>query len=253
VFFEIFENVFSKNGVITAFLFVGIILWFSYFLSDKLTNGRFHGSAIAIILGLILAYLGGVYTGGSKGLADISIFSGLAILGGSMFRDFAIVATAYGLDTKELKKAGAAGVLSLFVGVILSFVIGASVAIVYGYTDPVSITTIGAGAVTFIVGPVTGTALGASSEVMALSIATGIIKSILVMISTPIFAPYVGLNNPRSALIYGGLMGTNSGVAAGLAATDPKLVPYGAMTATFYTGLGCLMVPTILFLLVNTL
>lgn len=253
MFFEIFENVFSKNGVITAFLFVGIILWFSYFLSDKLTNGRFHGSAIAIILGLILAYLGGVYTGGSKGLADISIFSGLAILGGSMFRDFAIVATAYGLDTKELKKAGAAGVLSLFVGVILSFVIGASVAIVYGYTDPVSITTIGAGAVTFIVGPVTGTALGASSEVMALSIATGIIKSILVMISTPIFAPYVGLNNPRSALIYGGLMGTNSGVAAGLAATDPKLVPYGAMTATFYTGLGCLMVPTILFLLVNTL
>lgn len=250
---EIFENVFSKNGVITAFLFVGIILWFSYFLSDKLTNGRFHGSAIAIILGLILAYLGGVYTGGSKGLADISIFSGLAILGGSMFRDFAIVATAYGLDTKELKKAGAAGVLSLFVGVILSFVIGASVAIVYGYTDPVSITTIGAGAVTFIVGPVTGTALGASSEVMALSIATGIIKSILVMISTPIFAPYVGLNNPRSALIYGGLMGTNSGVAAGLAATDPKLVPYGAMTATFYTGLGCLMVPTILFLLVNAL
>ena len=253
MFFEIFENVFSKNGVITAFLFVGIILWFSYFLSDKLTNGRFHGSAIAIILGLILAYLGGVYTGGSKGLADISIFSGLAILGGSMFRDFAIVATAYGLDTKELKKAGAAGVLSLFVGVILSFVIGASVAIVYGYTDPVSITTIGAGAVTFIVGPVTGTALGASSEVMALSIATGIIKSILVMISTPIFAPYVGLNNPRSALIYGGLMGTNSGVAAGLAATDPKLVPYGAMTATFYTGLGCLMVPTILFLLVNAL
>ena len=182
MFFEIFENVFSKNGVITAFLFVGIILWFSYFLSDKLTNGRFHGSAIAIILGLILAYLGGVYTGGSKGLADISIFSGLAILGGSMFRDFAIVATAYGLDTKELKKAGAAGVLSLFVGVILSFVIGASVAIVYGYTDPVSITTIGAGAVTFIVGPVTGTALGASSEVMALSIATGIIKSILVIL-----------------------------------------------------------------------
>ena len=48
-------------------------------------------------------------------------------------------------------------------------------------------------------------------------------------------------------------MGTNSGVAAGLAATDPKLVPYGAMTATFYTGLGCLIVPTLLFLIVNLL
>ena len=48
-------------------------------------------------------------------------------------------------------------------------------------------------------------------------------------------------------------MGTNSGVAAGLAAVDPKLVPYGAMTATFYTGLGCLIVPTLLFLNVNLL
>jgi hypothetical protein len=42
----------------------------------------------------------------------------------------------------------------------------------------------------------------------------------------------------------GGLMGTTSGVAAGLAATDVKLVPYGAMTATFYTGLGCLLCPS---------
>jgi len=46
-------------------------------------------------------------------------------------------------------------------------------------------------------------------------------------------------------------MGTNSGVAAGLAATDPKLVPYGVMTATFYTGLGCLMAPSILYLAVT--
>jgi hypothetical protein len=43
-------------------------------------------------------------------------------------------------------------------------------------------------------------------------------------------------------------MGTTSGVAGGLAATDPKLVPYGAMTATFYTGLGCLMGPSVLFI-----
>ena len=49
-------------------------------------------------------------------------------------------------------------------------------------------------------------------------------------------------------MVYGGLMGTNSGVTGGLAATDPKLVPYGAMTATFYTGLGCLMGPSVLFL-----
>nr|WP_258232846.1 hypothetical protein [Klebsiella pneumoniae] len=43
-------------------------------------------------------------------------------------------------------------------------------------------------------------------------------------------------------------MGSTSGVAAGLAATDPKLVPYGAMTATFYTGLGCLLAPSALYI-----
>jgi len=42
-------------------------------------------------------------------------------------------------------------------------------------------------------------------------------------------------------------MGTTSGVAAGLAATDARLVPYGAMTATFYTGFGCLLAPSVLY------
>jgi malonate transporter MadM subunit len=250
---EIFESVFARNGIITAFLFVGIMVWFSYFLSEKFTKGRLHGSAIAIMLGLILAYWGGVITGGNQGLADISFLSGVGILGGAMFRDFAIVATAYGINTSELKEAGLAGILSLFIGVLLSFVVGAYIAFAFGYTDPVSMTTIGAGAVTYIVGPVTGSALGAESDVIALSVAAGLIKSMLVMISTPLVASYIGLNNPRSALIYGGLMGTTSGVAAGLAATDPKLVPYGAMTATFYTGLGCLLAPSILFLVIKLL
>ncbi|MNJ04251.1 hypothetical protein D3C73_1649200 [compost metagenome] len=63
----------------------------------------------------------------------------------------------------------------------------------------------------------------------------------------------MGLDNPRSAMIFGGLAGTVSGVSAGLAATDRRLVPYGALTATFHTGLGCLMGPTILFLCVKLL
>ena len=42
-------------------------------------------------------------------------------------------------------------------------------------------------------------------------------------------------------MVYGGLMDTTSGVAAGHAATNPKLVPYGAVAETFYTGLGVLM------------
>ncbi|WP_368074916.1 hypothetical protein [Vibrio natriegens] len=103
------------------------------------------------------------------------------------------------------------------------------------------------GAATYIVGPVTGAALGASSEVMALSIAAGIVKSILVMIITPFIAPFIGLNSPRSAIVFGGLIGTSSGVAAGLAATDEKLVPYGCITAAFYTALGCLLGPSLLY------
>ena len=85
---------------------------------------------------------------------------------------------------------------------------------------------------------------------IALSIAIGVIKSIVVTIGTPLLASKIGLNNPQSAMIYGGLMGTTSGVAAGLAATDTKLVPYGALTATFYTGLGCLLCPSILYFIV---
>ena len=112
-------------------------------------------------------------------------------------------------------------------------------------------TTLGAGAATYIVGPVTGSALGASSEIVALSVAAGLVKSILVMTMTPFVAPWIGLDNPRSALIFGGLMGTTSGVAGGLAATDEKLVPYGAMTATFYTGLGCLLGPSVVFMVIR--
>jgi hypothetical protein len=48
-------------------------------------------------------------------------------------------------------------------------------------------------------------------------------------------------------------MGTVSGVAGGLAATDPKLVPYGALTATFHTGIGCLVGPSLLYLAVRTM
>ena len=113
--------------------------------------------------------------------------------------------------------------------------------------------TIGAGAITYIVGPVTGSAIGASSPVMALSIATGVFKAVLVMIGTPFVAKTIGLDNPRSAMAFGGLMGTVSGVTGGLAATDPRLVPYGALTATFHTGIGCLVAPSIFYLIVRAI
>ncbi len=248
---ETLSQVLEKNSLLTAFALVGLIVWVSYWLSDRLTQGRFHGSAIAIIAGLILAYLTGRYTGGSNGLADIGVFAGVGIMGGAMFRDFAIVATAFGVGKDDIRGSGAIGMISVLVGVVVSFTIGAVVAVAFGYTDPVEVSTIAAGAATYIVGPVTGTALGASSEVIALSVGAGLVKSITVMIGTPFVAKAVGLNNPKSAMIFGGLMGTTSGVAGGLAATDERLVPYGAMTATFYTGMGCLLAPSVLFLAVR--
>ena len=250
---DLMAQVMSRYGLITAFAVVGITVWVSYQLSTRLTRGHLHGSAIAIMLGLLAAYVGGVVTGGSRGIADLEIFAGIGLMGGAMLRDFAIIATAFGVNTRELARAGASGVISLFTGVFVSFTIGAAVAYAFGYTDPVSMTTIGGGAATYIVGPVTGAAIGASSDVIALSIAAGLIKSMLVMAGTPFVAPLIGLNNPRSAMIYGGLMGTTSGVAGGLAATDERLVPYGAMTATFYTGLGALLGPSVIFVIIRAI
>ncbi len=250
---DLLAEVLVRNGLVTAFAFVGITVWVSYLVSGKLTRGRIHGSAIAILLGLILAYVGGVTTGGDQGLADIGVLAGVGLLGGAMIRDFAIIATAFGVSIDVIRKAGPGAIVSLFAGVLVSFIVGATVAYGFGYTDPVSMTTIGAGAATYIVGPVTGTAIGASSEVVALSIAAGLVKSMLVMTGTPFVARYIGLDNPRSAMVYGGLMGTTSGVAGGLAATDERLVPYGAMTATFYTGLGCLLGPSVFFVAIRAL
>lgn len=237
----------GKNGLIFAFLFVGVIMLFSFWFSNTFTRKKIPGVALAILIGLGLALFGG-----KKGIADIPLFAGMALLGGSMLRDFTVVATAMGADLDKIKHAGLAGAIALIIGVIASFFFGVIVAYFLGYTDAESLATIGAGACTYIVGPVTGSALGASSDVIAISIAAGVVKTIVTTIGTPLVAKSIQLDNPHSAVVFGGLIGTTSGVAAGLAATDPKLVPYGALTATFYTGLGCLICPSVLYLLLRT-
>ena len=242
---EILDNLFLKNGLVVAFLTVGVIILISEFISRRLFNKRIPGVAIAIVAALVIAYLGE-----DKGIANFSMFSGMALLGGSMLRDFTIVATAMGANLSELKKTGLVGVLSLFIGVTVTFFVGGLIGYALGYTDAKSFTTIGAGACTYIVGPITGAAIGASSELIAISIAIGVIKTIFVTIITPIVAKRIGLDNPGTAMIFGGMIGTTSGVAAGLAATDPKLVPYGALTATFYTGIGVLLCPSVFYLVV---
>jgi malonate transporter MadM subunit len=245
------EELLIKNGFIAALLVTGLVMYLSAVVSERLLRRKVPASALAIIAGLVLAYIGGRITGGTHGIADISGLSGFGILGGAMFRDFAIVSTAMGASFEEVRKAGVIGFASLLIGVVIAFSVGALVAVLMGYTDPVSITTIAGGACSFIVGPITGGALGASSAVVTISIAAGVFKSVLVTIGTPLVAKSIGLDNPQTAMIYGGMIGTTSGVAAGLAATDPRLVPYGAITATFYTGIGCLLCPSILFFVIS--
>ena len=241
-------KVLTKNGLIFAFVLIGLTNLIAYKMA-ALTKGRIHGSAVAIFFGLVLAYIGH----GAKGIASIPMFAGIGMMGGAMFRDFAIVSTAFGADLREIKKVGAVGVLSLLFGLVTSWIAGVAIAYMFGYRSPVDLCTIGAGVATFVVGPVTGAALGASSEVIAISIAAGVVKSVLVMIMTPFVAKMIGLNNPQSAMVFGGIMGTTSGTAAGMAAVDPKLVPYCAMTATFYTGSGCLTFPSIFYLLTKAI
>lgn len=247
---ELIGHATSANALLVAFAAVAVVAWISQVVSRRLTAGRVHGSAIAILLALLAAFVAGSYTGGEKGVADIPALAGIGLLGGAMLRDFAITATAFEVDVAQAKKAGLIGFAALIVGTVLPFAVGVLIAAAFGYSGAVTLTTIGAGAVTYIVGPVTGAALGATSDIIAISIATGVFKAVLVMTATPFVARFMGLDNPRSAMIFGGMMGTVSGVSGGLAATDRRLVPYGALTATFHTGLGCLVAPSVLYLIV---
>ncbi len=244
-------EVLTTYSLITAFVLVGITIKVSYFFSRRFTRGRFHGSAIAILIALFAAWVGGAVTGGENGIADVGMLSGMGLMGGVMLRDLAIVATAFGVRLDEFRNAGAFLVVTVFVGVGIAFVTGAMVAWGFGYTDAVSMTTIGAGTATFVVGPITGTALGASSDVITLSIAAGLVKAIVIMLATPFIARSIGLNNPRSAMIFGGLVGSTCGVAGAFAAIDPRLVPYAAMSAVLYLALSCLIGPTVFFMLVR--
>ncbi len=124
---QVVESVLTKNALLTAFVVVGITMLVSYWASDRLTRGRLHGSAIAILIGLVLACVGGWVTGGTKGIADLPVLSGMGLMGGAMLRDFAIVATAFGVRMEEFLKGGLMGVLSLFVGVVSAFAVGGAV------------------------------------------------------------------------------------------------------------------------------
>lgn len=235
-------EMFLKNGFVLSFLLVGIMMLLTQFISDKILKNKIPAVALSIALGLLLASFGG-----KAGIADIPFFSGMALLGGSMLRDFAILSTAFGASVQEIKKAGWIGVASLFIGMFFNFTVGVIIAHLFGYSDPGDIATLASGTCTFIVGPITGNAVGAQSEIITLSIAAGVTKVLIVSVITPLIKNIVGIKTKTSAMVFGGVMGTVSGVSAALASINPKLIPYGALTATFYTGIAAILCPTVFY------
>ena len=124
---KIFTSMATSYGLVGAFILVAVIMWVSYTFAGLIKQKRM-GSAIAIMIALVVAFIGGKLTGGEKGISDIAIFGGVGLLGGGMMRDYTIVSTAYGVKIDNLKKAGLAGTVALLVGIVFSFVIGVAVA-----------------------------------------------------------------------------------------------------------------------------
>jgi len=250
---DLINDLLSQSELLTAIIIVALALYVGKIINEKILSGKLSAFIVAMVIALLVAGIAGFFTKGSKGLASVAGFSGLAFLGGSMLRDWCIVATAYGAKTSELKRGGAVGAIALLIGIFWSFFIGVSIALFFGFRDPVDLTTIGAGACTLIVGPVTGEGLGASSQAIAISVAAGVTKSIAAMFLIPLMGKFFGWHTPVQAMVVGGLVGSTSGTAAGLTALNKDLVPYGAMTATFYTGLGCLLCPSVGYLIINAI
>src|SRR5580704_1232671 len=125
------SHVLVANSLLTAFAAVGILMWISGAISKYLTFGRIHGSAIAIMLGLALAFAGGVVTGGEKGVADLPALAGIGLMGGAMLRDFAIVATAFEVDVVHARKAGLVGAIALGLGTVVPFILGVLVGVAF--------------------------------------------------------------------------------------------------------------------------
>ena len=175
-------------------------------------------------------------------------------MGGAMLRDFCIVATAFEVQVDEAQQGRMARRRRAVAGHRAALHRRRRRRLAFGYTDAVSMTTIGAGAVTYIVGPVTGAAIGASSDVMALSIATGVVKAIMVMVGTPFAGRVPGAEQRRARRWSSAAWPARSAASApGWRPPTASLVPYGALVATFHTGLGCLMGPSVLFLAVKAL
>ena len=113
---DILDHMARAEALIIAFATIGALMLLSSLLSRRITGGRIHASAFAIMIGLALAYGGGLVSHGHRGLADVVPFSGLVLLGGAMMRDFAVASTAFEVDVARAWRAGVVAFLAVGFG-----------------------------------------------------------------------------------------------------------------------------------------
>ena len=194
---EIIQKLIAEAPLVTAFAFVGIVIWISNQLGRHVFRGHVAGSAIAVRSQGSPWPIGRHCQREDEGACRRRAFCRPCVHGRSDDAGFHHRRDCDEVQVGQAEKAGWLGVIALLLGTVLPFIVGVSVAYAFGYTDAVTLTTIGAGAVTYIVGPVTGAAIGASSGIIALSIATGVLKAILVMVFTPPLAGFMRSRTTR--------------------------------------------------------
>ena len=69
---EALEDLLAKNGFVVALLATGLIILISSWISSTFTNKKIPAAAIAIFVGLLFAYAGGVFTEGKKGIQALA-------------------------------------------------------------------------------------------------------------------------------------------------------------------------------------
>ncbi len=134
------------------------------------------------------------------------------------------------VQAPKTRKAGLISAIALLGG---AAVIVSAVSQAFGIAMRPARATIGAERGDFITsGPVTGAALSASSDVVAPSIATGLIKAILSDGGAPMAARWMSWITRARRWCSGGLAGTVSGVTAGTSGAGRHCV--WPLTATFH-------------------
>ena len=222
----------QDNDLVVAFALVGLVTAIAMLISKVLTRGKFqvlgdrhHHRARPRL------YRRSRHRRRGRASRPVPL-PGIGLMGG---RDAGQPGhrgpEGLGASFEEMKKSGLGGIISLVLGVVLSFAIGVVIALMFGYSDPVDLATIGAGTATYIVGPVyrgrpgreqrnhRPERRGRPGEVGPDNGADSIRGQIHRSEQSAF-----GHRLRRAAR-------DHERVTAGLAATDKRLVPYGAMTS----------------------